>query len=324
MPKRYSDGHFLRRIRRTLMPDGLARDIRLVPKPVLGSSSSLRVVEIKTTVTDGSVVIRHHNTGTPGTPADVERICAEHREAPGVNLKDVQTVLSEVGKSLIAGNDPGYAVMRYSSEFPLMLHVEVVHYDIACRPHQRCTAIPLIGQVPSYWQKNIDLHQLELELDLKRRGRSGQPPKLMIDGGLAALIRQSKDAVQTLAKIKSALEAYVDQAAYNDDHSVITIDTVNFTVDGISITAGQRGLRLKNHHIGRAVINGKTITLPQQLPETVLVAISGKKLHQIVSPAPLRGDATILSAQSRARGTALTLKLKSVTYDELMREISEP
>lgn len=321
MGKHYSDGAFLRRIRRTLMADGLEREIRLVPRPAYRPSTSPSLVEIRTALADGRVALRHHNTGLPGTPDHVERICEEQRHDPGAPCDALKEALSALGPALVKGEGMAPLATKQSWDMPMTLVAAVRLHDLSGRPHDVTAQIPL-GDVPGYWRKSDEIQRLQLDMDRRRRDRRGRPRELMACGALAELMRRTPEGPGIVRTLRRAIEAAIDAGGQANDHTAITIDGLKIHVGGVPITVGPRGIRTSRHMIGGASLSGNVLTLPRRVPHAVAAGLAGRRLDEVVSDPPLGGDARILRATPLATTTAVTLDLKPVALRVIEEEIA--
>lgn len=321
MPKRYSQGHFARRLRRQLAAHGHDCDVEWMAKPSYRSIHSDTLIRV-TTRSERGIEVMHHSVASPPGVDCLTRILANQLRNPdamGATSGMIYAAHQAIGSSVVLEPDMPPIVYRASGDDHLSVDLVMRPLDVIGRPHQMTIAYPLTQGHHRTKTFVVDLKRA----DARRRTRGGRPVGLRVGAGLATILRAHPDGLAMAREIMPGLARSVDLAeGAGSEQSEVTVVEARARIRGVYITVSARDIAVVGHELAKDItINGDIITIPDHLPEQVMILIAGRTLGEVIEGLPIASTTVIRRAYGKKSGTALVIDGSAITLASLMREL---
>jgi len=321
--KSYRGGRLVRRIRRPLEQAGYPAEVSIVPRPEWHPTTTEHLIETRIEM-NGETHVLHHPTKIPTAMDKVEAIVARTMHIGGVPMSTVQERLDQCGHSLCA--DGGFLALDRWSCDPIII-IPTTMVDVMRRQWETVMSFPypMGNALPGDYSLPDRMHR-HIECDRKRRLANGTVKQVRIGGLFAAFLRERNDAEEILMRVIPSLEDALDRADMGDDGSVITVERVTSGIPVLGMKWSIKGnhIHLKDYDRPQWSIDGDTLLLKQELPQTVVDGLPGRLLGEVVDGLPFNPHRMILQAKLRRppwSGVALKISGRAVAAEELMAEI---
>lgn len=322
MPRSYRGAHLARRIRRRLEQNGYPAQVRIMERPTWHPHTTEHLIE--TIVEDNGPHVLHHPVKIP-TPSDtVDAIIERTMDIRGVPMFAIQERLDQCGHSL--DKEEGFlALDRWSCDPLIVIPTKMV--DVLRRRWECVMSFPYLAGNPLPGDHALyDTMHRHIEADRKRRLKDGMVKPLRIGGLFAELLRQREDGSEILMRVVPFLENALDDAVKGDAESVITVEKVTSGIPDLGMRWSIKGnqVHLKEYDRPQWSIDGDTLLLKQDLPQTLVDGLHGRNLGEVVEGLPLDPHLRINRTKLRRSpwsGVALGLFTRSVSPRELAEEL---